>query len=129
MKAETRKVPVWEWCVAAVGLVLILFVLGALFWDAFSESPTQPGIELRVKERLRHGPGELVVVEVHNRGGKVASNLKIRGTVESGDKMVEAGEVTIDYVPRRSRRTVGLFFAEPIGTNDLRLEPVGFVEP
>lgn len=129
MKKMNRKVPAWEWLVAAAGLVLILFVLTALVWEAVSGSDKRPVIELRVKETVPHGSGELLLIEVHNRGDQVASNLKVRGSVSIGANVIETREVTVGYVPRNSRKVIGLFFSQPTGGYNLRLEPVGFVEP
>lgn len=129
MKKTDQKAPLWEWLIAAIGSVLILFVLGALVWEAVSESKSPPRIELRVKETVPHGSGELVLIEAHNHGGQVASAVKVRGALRSGDNVMETREVTIDYLPRRSSRIVGLFFLQPTADHDLRLEPIGFLQP
>ena len=129
MKGETREVPAWEWIVAATGSLLILLMIGLLAWEGAAASPRPPLIELQVKRTVPHGSGELVMVEVHNRGGEVAADLKVRGSVTSGSNLLEVREVTIDFVPRDSRKVIGLFFSQPTASHQLRLEPVGFVEP
>ena len=126
---KNPKVPVWEWVVAGIGLVLIVSVLGALIWDGLVNSRTSVQIELRVQKTVQRGPGELVMVEVQNHGGEVAADLKVRGSLFRGETEVESREITIDYVPRHSRKTVGLFFSRPTATHELRLTPIGFVEP
>jgi len=126
---KRTKVPVWEWLVAAVGLGLILFVIGALIWEAASGSDQPPLIELRVKETVPQGSGELVMIEVHNSGGQVASDLKVRGSIGSGASVLESREVTVAYVPRHSRKVIGLFFSQPTAGQNLRLESIGFVKP
>jgi uncharacterized protein (TIGR02588 family) len=129
VKKTNHKVPFWEWLVAATGLVLILFVLGALVREAISGSKTPPVIELRIKETVSRGTGELVLIEAHNRGGQVASDLKVRGSIGNNSNVFEVREVTIDYLPRHSSKIIGLFFSQPTARHDLRLEAVGFVEP
>ena len=130
MKKKTdHKTPLWEWLIAAIGAVLILFVLGALVWEAVFESKSPPRIELRVKQTAPQGSGELVLIEAHNHGQQVASALKVRGVLRSGDTVIESREVTIDYLPHRSSKIVGLFFSQPTAGHDLRLEPIGFVQP
>jgi len=129
MKRENRKVPAWEWVVALVGLILIVCVVGALVWEGMTGSRNPPLIELRVKKTVPHGSGELVLIEVYNRGGEVASDLKVRGSLRTGINVLEAREITIDFVPRDSSKVVGLFFSKPTAGHDLELEPIGFVEP
>jgi uncharacterized protein (TIGR02588 family) len=128
MKKEIQKVPVWEWIVALAGLLLLAFVFVILGREAMESSDSPPAIELRLQKRVSHGTGELVLIEVHNRGGQTAADLKVRGTL-GADRNAETREVTIDYVPRHSRKVVGLFFSQPVADQSLRLEPVGFVEP
>jgi len=129
MKSEHRKVPAWEWLLALTGLLLIVSMIGLLAWEGATASNQPPAIELRVKETVPHGSGELVLVEVHNRGGQVAADLKVRGSLSSAGNVLEVREVTIDFVPRNSRKVIGLFFSQPTMNHPLRLEPVGFVEP
>ena len=126
---QNRKVPAWEWIVALAGLLLIGSVIGLLAWEAVTASRTPPAIELEVKERRPHGSGELVLIQVYNRGGEVAADLKVRGSILSASNVLEVREVTIDYVPRASRKVIGLFFSQPTANHQLRLEPIGFVEP
>ena len=129
MKREKRKVPAWEWMVALVGLILIVFVVGALIWEGVRGLRNPPLIELRVKKTVPQGSGELVLIEVYNRGDEVASDLKVRGSLRAGTNVLEAREITIDFVPRDSRKVVGLFFTQPTAGHDLKLEPIGFVAP
>ena len=129
MKKSDHKVPLWEWLVAVAGMLLILFVLGTLIVEAVSDGDTPPVIDLRVKETVAHGSGELVLIEAHNRGGTVASDLKVRGLLSGSTNAIEAREIVIDYLPRHSSKVIGLFFSRPTAGLDLRLEPVGFVEP
>ena len=129
MKANDHKIPVWEWFVAGAGLLIILFVVGVFLLEGLFASRAPAMIELRVKETVPHGSGELVMIEVHNRGGQTASDLKVRGSLASSDSVLEFRELTIDYVPRHSRKVIGLFFSQPTQGRSLRLEPIGFVEP
>lgn len=120
---------IWEWLVAALGLLLLLATLGYLGYHALAEPrrPPEPVAQVVRVERLAQG--FLVRVRVANRGGETASALKLAGVLKRGDEVVEESEADFQYLPGGSSREGGLFFAHDPAQFALELRPKGYEKP
>jgi uncharacterized protein (TIGR02588 family) len=119
----------WEWAVAALGLLLIVGVIGYMAYYAVTAQPGPPRI-IAVRESIEpNGEGYLVTVRIANHGTSTAAALQIEGKLLEAGRTVETSEATIDYVPRRSERKAGLMFSRDPARYRLVIRPMGYTEP
>ncbi|KQW86787.1 hypothetical protein [Brevundimonas sp. Root1279] len=120
-KAEDKP-PVLEWIMGALGLLIVLGVLGVILSEAFG--PRDPAaLEARLVEARPSPTGWLAEIEVENAGDETAAQVEIEGRLGA-----ETASATLDYVPARSRERLTLGFdADP--RSGLTLHTKGFTEP
>jgi uncharacterized protein (TIGR02588 family) len=118
-----------EWTVAAFGLLVVLYTLGFLTYEAVAGDTSSPDPLIRVTSVHKVQGGYLAQVEVSNRGGDTAAGLLIEGTLKRGGQDVETSETTLDYLPGQSLREAGLFFGEDPRRYQLELRALGYQEP
>jgi uncharacterized protein (TIGR02588 family) len=116
--------PQLEWVASALGLVLILCVMGVIARDAFNGSAGMaPDIQVAATRIRQSEAGFLVEFEARNLSPITAAQVAIEGKLPGG----ETSTATIDYVPGRSARRGGLLFsADPRG---LELRALGYQNP
>ena len=124
MAKTGTKPPLLEWVASALGLVLILFVMGVIARDAFNGSAgLAPDIQVAATGVRQSDIGFLVEFEARNLSPVTAAQVAIEGKLPGG----ETSTATIDYVPGRSARRGGLLFStEPRG---LELRALGYQNP
>lgn len=110
---NTIRPPIWEWLVAAVGLLLVVSAIGFMLYRAIKGNSSPPEIAISVDAVRPAHNGFLVTFFVVNRGESTAASLTIEGELQSRGESIETTDVTLNYVPSRSERRGGLFF-----TND-----------
>lgn len=122
--------PILEWIAAATGLLLLLFLLGAIGIDIVrGGSRLPPDIHIDVHPAVRAGARYLVTFDASNKGGESAAALKVEGQLTDQDKVIETSSSTIDYVPGRGKAQGGLYFDhDPTGLT-LKLRPLGYQAP
>jgi len=122
-KAQPARAPALEWGAAGVGLLLILAVLTLLAMHALS--PNGPPI-LRVTQidQTTNPAGHTIKIEVVNDGATAAAGVLVEGALGS-----ETSEVSLDYVPAKSKREASLVFQGDPKAGALTLRVKGFVEP
>jgi uncharacterized protein (TIGR02588 family) len=123
--AKTKaQPPLLEWIASAMGLVLILAVMGVIARDAFNGSAgLAPDIQVAATGVRQSEAGFLVEFEARNLAPITAAQVAIEGKLPGG----ETSTATIDYVPGRSVRRGGLLFsADPRG---LELRALGYQNP
>lgn len=126
---HTSVASVWEWVFGAAGLAFIVAAIGYLVYAAAITPGGPPAIELRATSVERAGPGYLVIVSVENAGDTTAAQLEIEGELLRDGDVLETSSATLDYVPRFSDRTIGLYFSMDPGAHELRLRPLGYAKP
>lgn len=124
MAKTAAKPPLLEWVASALGLVLILFVMGVIARDAFNGSAGMaPDIQVAATRVSQSQAGFLVEFEARNLSPITAAQIAIEGKLPGG----ETSTATIDYVPGRSARRGGLMFsADPRG---IELRVLGYQNP
>lgn len=123
--AKTKaKPPLFEWIASAIGLLLILGVMGVIARDAFNGSADMaPDIVVVAAGVRQTGAGYLLEFEARNLSPITAAQLTVEGKLPGG----ETSTATIDYVPGRSTRRGGLFFGvDPRGAE---LRALGYQNP
>lgn len=117
-----------EWLVAAIGLVLVVAVVGFMIVEANGESGP-PRIAVRVDSVVVLDDGSyLVEFTAANRSDASAAAVGITGEVRDGAN-VETSSATLDYLPARSERHGGLHFTLDPRRGTIRLRAEGYQEP
>lgn len=123
--ARTKAKPaLLEWIASAIGLLLTLAVMAVIARDAFNGSAGMtPEIEVAIIRVQPVRSGFLLEFEARNLSPATAAQVTIEGKLPDG----ETGNATIDYVPGRSARRGGLFFAhDPRGAE---VRALGYQDP
>jgi uncharacterized protein (TIGR02588 family) len=126
---EKEAIPIWEWIVAGVGLVLVSGVIGFLLYEAFTGSRLPPDVKVSVESVVQTGNGFLVRITAVNEGGTTAEGVIVEAELRSGTEPVERSRTTIDYLPPRSEKKAGLFFTRDPRQLDLQVRSLGYEEP
>jgi uncharacterized protein (TIGR02588 family) len=126
---EKDAIPIWEWIVAGVGLVLVASVIGFLIYEAFTGNRLPPDVKLSVDSVVEIRNGFLVRITAVNEGGMTAEGVIVEAELRSGTEPVERSRTTIDYLPPRSEKRAGLFFTRDPRQLDLQVRSLGYEEP
>ena len=121
--------PFWEWVVAGVGLVLLLASLAYLTYEALMHEPTPPAPVVEALGSERQGERWLVKFRVTNRGTLTAERLKVAGALRQQGAVVEESDTEFDFLPGRSSREGGLFFARDPAGLQLELAARSYQQP
>jgi uncharacterized protein (TIGR02588 family) len=93
-----------EWTVFAVSAVLIVAVVASLVLEAARSHDTPPLLRIQTGSPTEAAGAWRVPVEVTNEGDTTAEGARIEVTLESGGETVERAELTIAFIPRKSKR-------------------------
>jgi uncharacterized protein (TIGR02588 family) len=126
---QENAIPVWEWIVAAIGLVLVASVIGFLLYEAIAGSRLPPDVKLSVDSVVQIRNGFLAKITAVNEGGITAEGVDIEGELKRGTETIERSRTTIDYLPPRSEKKAGLFFTQDPRQLDLQVRSFGYEEP
>ncbi len=126
---EKDAIPIWEWVVAGIGLVLVAGVIGFLLYEAFSGNGLPPDVKLSVESVVQIRNGYLVRITAVNEGGQTAEGVDIEGELRTGTESLERSRTTIDYLPPRSKKRLGLFFTRDPRRFQLDVRSLGYEEP
>ncbi len=125
----TRATPLLEWIAAAVGLVLILAVLGVIAAEVLRGDQSEPRFEVRTLAVEPAGDGYRVHIAVTNRGDKPAAAVVVAGVLTGPGGETETAEATFDFLADHSRREGGLFFQNDPRRGALDLRAISYVDP
>ncbi|HEX6063697.1 MAG TPA: hypothetical protein VFZ04_05715 [Longimicrobiales bacterium] len=115
---------------AGIGAVLVIGALGALVMDGTKNEIAAPAITLEVDTIIPTGANYVVKVRAKNSGGETAAAVVIEGVLaQLNGAQVERSELVLDYLPRRSSRTVGLIYRNDPRALSLSLRAVGYQTP
>jgi uncharacterized protein (TIGR02588 family) len=132
-KSEGRQprqaVPLLEWIVAAIGVVLVGGAIGYLVYHSMTRGQTPPDIRVAAERVLELDHGYVVQFRVLNEGGSAAAQVTIEGELVGPDGTVERAEAVLDYLPPRSDRAGGLLFTSDPRRGELRLRATGYAKP
>ena len=132
-KAKERQprhaVPLLEWMVAGLGIVLVGGAIAFLLYHSSTRGQTPPDIRAVAKRVLELDHGYVVQFRVLNDGGSAAAQVTIEGELVGPDGATERGEAVLDYLPPRSDREGGLLFTRDPRGGELRLRATGYARP
>ncbi|MGI8409611.1 MAG: hypothetical protein ACR2M8_07010 [Pyrinomonadaceae bacterium] len=124
-----KNVPVGEWIVAVVGLILVIGSISLTLYRALTEESTPPVISITVDSILPAENGFLVRFSVQNTGNQTAADLNIEGVLKNGEEIAETSAMTLTYAPAHSMREGGLFFTKNPNELDLQIRSTGYSVP
>ena len=126
---KSRPAPL-EWVAASIGLAIFIGLFAILFARALNDDKTHTADLTVENHRMVATPtGTRVTFDVRNRSGQTAAAVQIKGRLLEGGSEVESSEVTLDYVPARSRVRAGLMFSEAPHGRRVEVHAVGYREP
>jgi uncharacterized protein (TIGR02588 family) len=127
---QAPETPFWEKVVGALGLLIVLCVLGFLLYEAFQPQTTAE-IVTKVTAITPQTGGYLVEFEASNHGRKTAAAVAVEGALyETGaGEPVETAEISFDYIPDQSDRQGSFVFTHDPREYELRLQVKGFMDP
>jgi uncharacterized protein (TIGR02588 family) len=128
-QVRRKETPVWEWIVAAVGLIFVIATLGTTLYRAITEESTPPILEISVEAIVPTNNGYLVEFRVKNTGNQTAAALTIEGELKRGEESVETSTASLAYAPANSRREGGLFFTKNPNEFELNIRALGYEKP
>jgi len=124
-----KETPVWEWIIAAVGLIFVVAALGTTLYRAITEETTPPILEISVKAIVPTSNGYLVEFRIKNTGNQTAAALTIEGELKRGAESVETSTASLAYAPANSQREGGLFFTKNPNEFELNIRALGYEKP
>ena len=126
---QRKKTTIWEWAIAALGLVLVVTALGMTLYRAVNEESKPPMLEVKVGSIEPAAGGYLVTFNVKNTGDQAAAGLTVEGELKNGAESIETSSATLTYAPANSRRDGGLFFSKNPNEYKLELRAKGYEKP
>lgn len=122
-----------EWTVFALGLALVLAVVGVLVAQALRHDDAPPILGVLVDEPRRpegaHPPHFVVPITVTNDGDRAAEWVLVELTLVQGDRVLERSELRVPDLPRRSRRSAAFILQHDPQSGALRTRVLGYSEP
>ena len=130
MAEEKGETPLLEWIAAAIGLLLLLTVVGLIAREAIrGEDDQLPAVEIAARRVAPAGAGWVVEFDAINRSGGTAAALTVEGELKRGSEAPETSTATLDYVPGKGKVTGGLFFTHDPRAGTLTLRATGYQRP
>jgi len=124
------EIPLAEWVVSVIGMLLVGFTLGYLVYAAVTRENRPPDIHVELLSITPQRDGSLVRFRATNRGDASANDVQILGTHrESESAEPQESQAALDFLPGRSQRTGGLLFPRPVTAPALQLHAAGYQDP
>nr|CAD6437878.1 TIGR02588 family protein [Rhizobium sp. Q54] len=127
--ASQQSTPPIEWLVAALGVILLVAMLGYMVFFGLTRPESPPQILVTYGDARPEPPGYALEFTASNKGGSTATQTLIKGVLKRGDEIVEEAEATIDYIPHTSDRKGTLIFKENPSSFELEVGVTGFADP
>ncbi|ANK77094.1 TIGR02588 family protein [Ensifer adhaerens] len=125
---ENRRAHWIEWTTGAVSTILITALIGWISYQAATQADGPPDLSVTIVSSAGSAGGYLVMFDVNNAADRTAAAVVVRGEITDNDNVIETAEITLDYVPARSKARGGLIFRnDPAGRS--RVSATGFSEP
>lgn len=128
IKTDTSQIPLAEWIVSAIGLLLVGATVGYLVYSALTleDSPPDIQVEILSVQPLRHG--YLAKFRATNHGGQPANEVTIVGEHGEGPEREES-QAVVDFLPAGSEKGGGLFFSRQPAPEGVTVRATGYQEP
>ena len=114
---------------ASIGAALVLGSIAILVYSAATLRDSPPRLSVRVVSIDASSEQFLIVIEVANEGGSTAADARIEAELRQHGAVIERSEITLDFVPPKSKRRGGMFFGRDPRAHELMLRASGYREP
>ena len=128
-KSHVSDIPLVEWIVGGIGVLIVVGIVGLLIYDAVSGDKSPPDVKLTVEGIVPQRNGYLVKLGAANQGGEAAARVGLKVELLKQGQIVETRETQVEYLPGRSARAAGAFFKHDPRIGELRLHACGYEEP
>jgi uncharacterized protein (TIGR02588 family) len=118
-----------EWIIGGVSAAVVVAMIGFILYQALAVAVLRPELSVVAEGVVPTAGGFMVEFRAVNGGDATAAAVKVEGRLSSGERTVEAREVTLDYVPRRSEQKGGLIFRNDPRQYRLEMDAQGYMEP
>jgi uncharacterized protein (TIGR02588 family) len=122
-------VPLLEWIVAGLGVLLVGGAIAFLVDHSMTRGQTPPDLRAIAERVLDLEHGYVVQFRALNEGGSAAAQVTIEAELVIPDGTSERAAAVLDYLPPRSVREGALLFTTDPRRGDLRLRAVGYAKP
>lgn len=123
-KEKESGTPFVEWLTGGAGALIFAAIVGILLTNAVSNPAGPPDIVVAVERVVPVSNGYVVAFVARNDGDTTAAMVEI-----SGEGSVETHRAMLDYLPPRSERRGGLFFAADPRASGVVLRAEGYQDP
>ena len=128
-QSKDRPAPL-EWIAAAIGLAIFVTLFGTIFVQAGrNDRASVADLIVEKREVIATPGGAHVALDVANSSDKTAAAVVVQGRLLDGVREVASSEVTIDYVPARSRVRAALIFSESPTGRRVDVRALGYRVP
>ena len=126
---EDQPIPILEWFVAAIGLIMVLGAIGFITYKTATNGNKPPILKVTYNAPEKNEAGYLVKFEVENTGDETAAAVVIEGKIMNGAEEVETSSATFDYAPSQSKVSGGLYFKNNPQEFNFEISPKGYQKP
>lgn len=124
------RTPALEWIAAGIGLILTLAMLGFIGHEAWTARPDDPpAVTVQVQRVVPAAGGWVAQFTARNHSAATAAGVLIEAELQSGDRVVDKGQATLDYLPGHSERRGGLFLRADPQAHGMEIRALGYAEP
>ena len=127
-KPDSSQIPLAEWIVSAIGLLLVGATVGYLGYAALTVEDSPPDIQVEIVAVLPLREGYLARFSAINHGGLPANEVTILGEHGLGAER-EASQAVVDFLPAGSEKGGGLFFRRQPAQESIKVRATGYQEP
>jgi uncharacterized protein (TIGR02588 family) len=120
---------VLEWVVAGISLLILAAAIFYLLTSAFTDESGPTQIAVRTLGVTPMEDSFVVEFAAESLAGDTVAAVEIRGELRDGDEAVEEASVTLDYLPKDSRRTGALIFRIDPADHELVLSAKSYATP
>lgn len=126
MKAKKNAI---EWTVFAISIAIIAVTAWLLLDDAVSMGEKKANLRVATGKPVQSADGYAVPVVVTNDGDATAEQARIEMVLMANGKAVETSELTVAFVPRKSRREGVVVFRHDPACCELVTRTVAYEKP
>jgi uncharacterized protein (TIGR02588 family) len=122
-------VPPWEWALGITGFAFVAATVAFLAYQAITDDHAPPDVAIRTESVAAVQSGYVVTIAAVNSGDRAAANVIVKGELSTESGTVETSEMNFQYLPARSERKGGLFFAHDPRRFKLVVSARGYERP
>jgi uncharacterized protein (TIGR02588 family) len=127
---KAGKVSALEWISAAIGLVIVLLIVGTISRQAIADrGDPLPLLTVRLDSVVAAPQGRVATVTVSNASGHTAAAVQVEGVAGKGTPDEQVSSASIDYVPGHGEARAALVFDADAPPGPVRVRVTGYEHP